>query len=337
MRKLCSIQQISKIEPIVNSDSLEKATILGWVVCVKKGEFKSGDLCVYCEIDSIMPEKPEFEFLRPRNFRIKTIRLRSQISQGLALPLTTLPSLQDQKLGDDVTELLGVTQWQPKIPTCLAGKVKGAFPSFMPKTDETRIQVLQDVLTRHKGTRCYITEKVDGTSITVYLKDSEFGVCSRNLELLEDGENAYWKVARSLQLESKLKAYGKNIALQGELIGNGIQGNKLGVTGQTILFFNVFDINSYKYLDYNEFITVCNDLTIETVPIINDCFVLADNISELVQLSTGKSLLNKTIWREGIVIRPLTEAFDMQMASGFGNGRLSFKVINPEFLITYGE
>src|SRR6056297_506501 len=91
MRKLASIQKIRSLDPIEGADAIERATVLGWQLVVKKGEFKPGDLAVYCEIDSLMPERPEFEFLKPRKMRIRTVRLRGQVSQGICFPLSILP------------------------------------------------------------------------------------------------------------------------------------------------------------------------------------------------------------------------------------------------------
>ncbi len=90
-RKLATIQKIIEVHPIVNADNLERAVIKGWNVVVKKGEFQAGDLCVYCEIDSLMPERPEFEFLESKKYRIKTTKFRGQVSQGIAFPLSILP------------------------------------------------------------------------------------------------------------------------------------------------------------------------------------------------------------------------------------------------------
>jgi len=171
MRKLASIQRIKAIEPIPNADAIVKATVLGWQVVVKKDEFTVGDFCVYAEIDSVFPEKPEFEFLRNKHFRIRTVKMRGQISQGICFPLSILP--QDIPIGEgyDVTEALGIVKYEPPIPSDLVGVVKGMFPSFIPKTDETRVQVLQELLDEHQGKACYVTEKVDGTSATFYIRD----------------------------------------------------------------------------------------------------------------------------------------------------------------------
>ncbi|MEM7537082.1 MAG: RNA ligase (ATP) [Chloroflexota bacterium] len=334
MRKLASIQTIKNLEPIEGADLIERATVLGWQLVVKKGEFAVGDLCIYCEIDSLMPEKPEFEFLRPRSFRIKTVKLRGQISQGIAFPLPTIANYDELDLneGDDVTELLGVTKYEPPISINMKGQVKGSFPSFMPKTDETRIQSVPDVLTRpeNKGKVCYITEKMDGTSGTYYLNNDEFGVCSRNLELLDTEKNVHWMVAHAEDIEAKLRAVGRNLAIQGEVLGPGVQSNKYAFKTHKLMVFNMVDIDRYAYLDYAEFKALADEMGLTTVPILQDDYVLGqDDVQGLIQLSEARSVINPKVHREGIVVRPLVEAPDPEL------GRLSFKVINPRFLLKY--
>ncbi len=327
MRKLASIQRIKTLEPIEGADAIEKATVLGWQVVVKKGEFKPNDLCVYCEIDSVLPEKPEFEFLRPRKFRIKTAKLRGQISQGICFQLSVLPQGTPIEEGRDVTETLGVTKYEPPIPAQLHGVAKGAFPSFIPKTDEPRVQTIEEYLDKYKGEICYVTEKLDGSSVTYYIYDGEFGVCSRNLELLETEENTQWKVARELKIEEKLRTLGGNYSLQGELIGEKVQSNKYKLHGQTVYFFNMYDIDNHKYLDFDEFNKTLKKLDLKTVPILYTDYKLVNDVQELVKLATGTSKLHK-VKREGIVVRPVHEKQDAM-------GRFSFKVLNPEFLLKY--
>jgi RNA ligase (TIGR02306 family) len=331
MRKLASIQSIKALSPIEGADAIERATVLGWQLVVKKGEFQVGDLAVYCEIDSIMPDKPEFEFLKPRSMRIKTIRLKGQISQGICFPLSILPNDFALVEDADCTDVLGVIKYEPVLSAALSGIAKGKFPSFIPKTDETRVQVLQKLLDKYEGETCYITEKLDGSSATFYLNNGEFGVCSRNLELLEDTENTFWKVARQMDIEAKLRTIGKNIALQGELVGESIQNNKLKIKGQTVKFFNVFDIDNFQHFSCAAFQAFISDLGLQTVPIIALDYQLSNNIAAIVKMANLKSTLRPDVWAEGIVIRPCIEKNDVL------NGRVSFKAINPEFLLKYGE
>jgi len=334
MRKLATIQKIKDLQPIPNADRIERATVLGWHVVVKKGDFQVGDYCVYCEVDSLLPEKPEFEFLRARKFRIKTVRLRKQISQGIAFPISILNGYEgvEIKEGADVADLIGVKKYEPPRPITMGGNVKGAFPGFIPKTDEMRIQSVPDVLTRseNRGQRCYVTEKVDGTSATYYLKDGEFGVCSRNLELRESENNIHWIAARKYDIETRLRNVDQNAALQAEIIGPKIQANKYALTEPRLMVFNLFDIDRYAYVDYEDFVAFVGKLGLETPPILRDDYILGeDDVDGLVQLSQGESILNPKIPREGIVVRSVVESRDPEI------GRLSFKVVNPEFLLKF--
>lgn len=373
MRNLASIQKIENLESISNADAIEKATVLGWQLVVKKDEFKIGDLCIYCEIDSLLPEKPEFEFLRKSKFRIRTIRLRGQISQGIAFPLSILPN-KSIKYGDaiglDVTEILGIKKYESnqdeQNPQKQTGKImypkwmpkwfqqiihnfkfvrnyyrkhsgQKTFPSLIPKTDETRVQVLQSLINKYKGTKCYYTEKLDGSSLTIYQINGKFGVCSRNIDLRRDKNDKFWKTVLEHNLELKFKkVFGTdNIALQGELIGPGIQGNKYKLDKLNIYFFNVFFIKKFIYGNMNELISVCKELNEKTVPILNIDYSLSDSIPELVELSKGKSILNDDSLREGIVIRPLLELEDNELHCQLVKNRVSFKSVNPEFLLKY--
>jgi RNA ligase (TIGR02306 family) len=321
MRKLATIAQIENISPIENADAIELAKVRGWNVVIKKGEFKVGDKAVYCEIDSVLPNRPEFQFLSKYNFRIKSVKLRGVISQGILFPF-----------GDDVTEILGVKLYEPPIPANLSGEIKGKFPSFIPKTDEERIQNLEWILTEpeYKDLDFYVTEKLDGTSFTCYYNNGEFGVCSRNYELKENDKNTHWLVARKLKLEEILKDFGKNVSLQGELVGPGIQGNKYKLTEQTVFFFNIFDIDNQQYLDFNELQQFCTKYGLNTVPLLQEDYRLHNKLDEILQFADGFSVLNKSQRREGLVIRPVKTIY-VNKNDFFG--RLSFKVISNTYLL----
>lgn len=336
MRKLATIQIVSDVQPIEGADRIALASVLGWKVVIKKDEFKPGDLAVYCEVDSFLPVKPEFEFLRKSSFkkmsdgtegfRLKTIKLRGEISQGLLLPVTSLPGYPEvPPVGTDVSDLLSIVKYEPPIPAQLAGEVKGPFPGFISKTDEERVQNLIDVLPEYSDSLFYVTEKVDGTSITIYLKDGQFGICSRNLELVENPENTYWRVVRELDLENKLRAHGKNLALQGELIGEGIQKNIYKLRGQTVNFFDVFDIDKYEYFDYPAFISIMDKLGLSTVPVIEQAMKLPASVDDILSMANGKSVLNPQANREGLVFRTTL------------GKRFSFKAISNNFLLSDEE
>ena len=240
--------------------------------------------------------------------------------------------------GLDVSELLGITKWEPPMPAELAGIAKGLFPSFLVRTDEERSQNLSDKWDELRTHTYYTTEKLDGSSATFYLRNGEFGVCSRNLELQDPGEfvagditcddgvvrqkkeNSFWKAAKSLGLKEKLESVGYNICIQGELIGEGIQNNPYKLKGQDVRFYNAYKIDSAEYLDFAEFQALMNQLGLVTVPVLDTAFTLPSTIDELLLFADGKSVLCPTAIREGLVLRTLDR-------------KISFKAISNDFLL----
>lgn len=197
-RSLAHIERIENLSPIENADKIELAKVLGWNCIVKKGEFKVGEKIIFCEIDSVLPNKPEYDFLRKYNFRIKTQKLRGVVSQGLVLPLSSLGIFRPAILnaGDDVTELLGITKYlspserdefaqqERKIANeknklkkfmmryswfrklFLSRRQKEGFPYWCTKSDEVRLQSIPHVLEQFKDKEVYVTEKIDYQSVT---------------------------------------------------------------------------------------------------------------------------------------------------------------------------
>jgi len=377
MRKLASIQKISEIKPIDGADKIEVALMenLGWeCVIAKKDNIKVGDLVIYIEIDSVMPECPEFEFLRERKFRVRTIKLRKQISQGLILPLTSLPRSVDitkipMSIGDDVTDILNIKKYDLQIQEeqCLSqkkyksktlqflmgfrifraiylilnGKQKGNWPDWITKTDEERIQSCPSVLINNFDKNWYITEKLDGQSgsfFTYYkkcwgLKKIAFGVCSRNIWLKTPNNSNYWEVARKFDIENKLKKFNEEIVVQGEILATNVQKNKYKITEPDFYVFNV--IKNGIRLSVKEMQEFCKNIELKTVPIIYDNYnpknIYTDieltpstAVKKMVELSIAKSQLID-IQREGIVVRLIESPI------------ISFKAINPEFLLKYDE
>lgn len=361
IRKLASVRTIKNIFPIEGADRIELAIVDGWKVIVAKDvNHKVGDKVVYCEIDSFLPIREEFEFLRKSSykkmgdiegFRLKTMKMKGVISQGLILPYSIIPitqfaTAQDLSEGSDVTEMLGIVKYEPPIPAQLSGQVKGGFPGFLRKTDEERIQNLEEQYQRWRSNpelSFYVTEKLDGSSFTCYLKDGQFGVCSRNLELAEpepfvpgmemcgDGierprqENTFWKVVREMKIREKLEKacqeLGRNLCIQGEMIGSGIQGNPYNLKGQTLRLYNIFDIDAQEYFGLPMFLTTAEHLLeIPTVPVLEMNFELPETIEDLLAYAESKSVLNKDTEREGVVIRSLDR-------------KISFKSISNKFLL----
>lgn len=377
IRKLASIQRIDDIKPIENAEKIELAKILGWNVIIKKNEFKVGQLCIFCEIDSVLPERPEFEFLRSKKFRIKTFRaqaykdkekkqlLFSVISQGIAFPLEILSEedrlsiLEDYHIngnehiiGKDLTEKLGIIKFELPISPGQKGNTKGSFPRYLiPATDEIRIQSIMKVLDEIHNKEVYITEKADGTSYTAYHiivnnmeipeQEQYVGVCSRNQELLEGLNDIYWRITHKLGIVDKLKKYysdhGINIAVQGEICGLGVQKNRLGLKEDELFVYNIWNIDEQRYCGYEEFKKICKELGLKTVRTLWEG-TFNFTLDELVEIAKGK-YPNTNTNREGIVVRPKEECYSETITnySSELRGRMSFKVMNIEYQLKEEE
>lgn len=359
MRKLASIKTIAELQPIEGKDRIVLASVDGWRVIVKKGEFRVGDLCVYVEIDSVLPEKPEFEFLRSKNFRVKTMKMGKVFSQGICFPLSILP-LGEYHVNQDVTELLGVKQYEATMDVEPAQtEKKGAskpvpwykrffrrkdcwctdtkFPSFISKTDETRIQNMPWILD-DKRQEWVSTEKVDGSSMSAalvrhrrkipFLKDEfEFIVCSRNYRRPQPDNSAYWKVAKKYEIERKLgyllsKMGWDWVAVQGEVIGPRIQKNKYARSDYEFYVFNLL-VPGHRFSS-EAARGICQTVGLEFVPILDTEVALPDSVAEVLGYAHGQSALNPDVLREGIVFRSK-------------DGSKSFKAVDPLFLIQYDE
>ena len=349
-RKLASIAEITYIKPIEGADAIECAIVNGgWPVVVKKGEYQVNDLAIYLEIDSWVPHELA-PFLskgqEPREYngvkgeRLKTVKLRGQVSQGLLLPLSTWGTKnrpwtigeEGFDVGTDLTEYLGIRKWEPPIPSQLQGTMRGNFPHFIPKTDQERCQNLRkDIFETHKDDVYEVTTKLDGSSMTVYVKDGEVGVCSRNIDLVETEGNTFWKSAREQNIVDTLLELsaekGEEYAIQGELIGEGIQGNPEKLTGHKFFLFDIYSITAGRYLKVDERYSIIDKLnmngaSIEHVPVIGIMYSVAkvfSTIDELLEFAEGPSL-NPQTKREGLVFKSWGSDF-------------SFKAISNSYLL----
>lgn len=361
-RKLATIRQISKLEPIHGADRIMLATIDGWQCVVSKKDFEtfpSTCLCVFFEIDSVLPAIPEYAFMESRKYRVKTAKFKKQISQGLALTINNsgLPSNKTYKLGMDVTKLLKVTKYQkPENSTGTMGSIKkplplvlkhlfrwkifrtiftsrlfgvnnNKWPSFIMKTDEERIQNMPSVLS--KNVECYATEKLDGSSATFAIKKKKFYVCSRNIKLPQNTNNIWWTIAKQEDVKKKLLLLKEDIYIQGEIIGEGIQKNKYKLNGVHFRVFNAVNIKTNTSYNYKQLFFLCAELGLESVPTVSSRINIQGwNVKKLLDYSNSKSVINPNIKREGVVIR-----------DKFSNAlhKTSFKVVNPHFLLKHGE
>ena len=327
-RKLATVVKIIDIQPIVGADVIVVVSVKGWQVVAKKDDYKVGDLAVYYEIDSFLPIRPQFEFLRKSSYkrmgliegyRLRTLKLKNTISQGLLTPIPD--DILDPKEGDDLTQVLDIVKYEPPIPAQLAGKIKGVFPSFIPKTDEERCQNLD--MSLYAGERVYITEKLDGTSFSCYFNNGVFGVCGRNWELTETNDNSLWRMANMLELKDKLTKLGKNIAIQGELVGNGINVNLYKLNDHKLFFFTGYDIDKGHRLFFDELEWLLFRLNVPMVPVLEKYGYVLPNenlVDNMLKYAEGKSILNMGVEREGVVVRGLETEF-------------SFKAINNTYLL----
>ena len=326
-RKLATIRKISDIKLIPNADSICGYLVDGWIVVDSIGKYEKEQLVVFLEVDSFVPhelapflskgkEPREFEGIKGE--RLRTVKLRGQISQGLLLPVhnditgTYLMLYNDEvgeysltvREGDDVTEALGILKWERPMNAQLAGMARGNFPALVPKTDQERIQNLTRSFEQYQLDTWSITEKLDGSSCTFYLDaDDVFHVCSRNLDLKEDEANSFWKVARKFNIEDIMRRnFMKGMAIQGEMIGEGIQGNQY----KTQLDFYVYDMyntTTGQYILPVQLEAACEKLGLKHVPILAESISLhASSIQSILEYAEGKSVLNGSN-REGVVFK----------------------------------
>ncbi|MGZ4849841.1 MAG: RNA ligase (ATP) [Candidatus Bathyarchaeia archaeon] len=396
-RKLASVRTIAAIDPIEGADKIVCVTVDGWkLVSGKDNGFQVGDLVIYFEIDSFLPVREEFEWMRDRcyknvpglgeGFRVKTIKLRGQVSQGLIVPLSDFLNQDhdnnwyfiNQDTGDaqyvdegsDLTEFLGVRKYEKPIPVNMQGRTKGNFPSFIRKTDEERIQNCwggikkwifngesevveidspQDVegndgtIVFQSGDKWFMktiipndpdtvaerskfeaTLKLDGSSLTVYHYEGQLGVCSRNLELKRDPENLFWKAALKTGLLGYFAQNGGNLAVQGELMGPGVQGNRENLEEVDMYVFNVFDIDQQRYYTPKERRDWIDslDIHVKHTPVLDFCLTFDGDEDVDFFLATADAIksLNHPI-AEGIV-------FKSHLPDG-----PSFKAISNKFLL----
>jgi RNA ligase (TIGR02306 family) len=335
MRKLASLQTVKHVRPIPGADNIEAVGVLGWQCVAKKAEFRAGDPCVYFEIDSLLPDQPRYEFLRQSSFKpdlgkfkLRTVRLRKQLSQGLALPAGLFPEAAGLPIGADLTALLGVEQYEPPIPTFIAGDTR-TFRWTIPKTDEIRVQQDDEhsFLAALAGKPYSISLKLDGTSCTFIIdpKDGEFHACGRNYSYKQTPEHAFWKINDRYGIKSGLESLGGSLALQGEIVGPGIQCNRLGLKEVDYFVFTVVNTATRTRLPLDEALAAAAALGVPFVPVLERGESFSYSLADLLEKAKGRYRdhfpgAKEAQEREGIVVRSLC-------------GSISFKAINNDFLL----
>jgi RNA ligase (TIGR02306 family) len=342
MRKLASIKRISDITRIPEADKICAYNIGGWTVVDAIGKYKIDDLVIMIEIDSWVPttiapfltkkDKNPSKYNGVQGEKIRSIKLKGQISQGLLLPMSVLPNPTELKIGDDVTDLLGIEKYEPPIPAQIVGDAR-SFSWPISKTDETRVQLDDEYgfIERLSGKPYYISLKLDGTSSTFLIdpKDETFHVCGRNYSYKRNDTHTFWKIAQRYNIEQKLRYFwdkGNNrIAIQGEIVGPGIQKNPLGLSVPDLYIFNVIDIADNTRFSLGMSMFIVQELGLKFVPIVDKGSSFAYTKTDLLEMAKGKykthfSSAKDSQDREGIVIRSMC-------------GNISFKAINNDFLL----
>ena len=343
MRKLASIQRVWKIEPIEGADRIEPAHVLGWQCVVNKGQFKPMDVGVYFEIDSFLPLRPEFEFLRASSykktdimgegFRLRTMRFRGQLSQGLLLPLSQFPEIPaDAAIGDDVTELLGVRKWEIEERATTGGIVIGTLPYDIPHTDETRVQEQPELINAFAGLEYYISTKMDGSSHSLGIDENGFHVTGHNYEYKDDGSSSFYELVKERRYRKEMEDFVraqelKTLTIQGELCAAGIQQNRLRLTKPEWYVFTIRE--EEKRVGLKRMLKICKTLKMTPVPIEEvgtDLPAKYPSVEALLARADGD--YPNVGKKEGIVVRPTEPVFCPLISAS-----LSMKVVSNKYLL----
>lgn len=227
----------------------------------------------------------------------------------------------------DVTTFLQIRKYEKPIPAELAGVSVGHIPGFLIITDEDNLRSTPEAVPEMYGRPYYITRKEDGSSGTYFIRNETFGVCSRRVHLKESENNGFWRMAKKYDIENVLKTAfpNQNIAIQGEVVGPGIQKNKLGVKELEFRLFNMFDINSRSYFDYTRLVEFTTKYNIPMVPLINEGSAFGYTLEELVKLAMDQKYPTDGP-AEGIVIRPKEPFYSNTLKKSW-----SGKVINDRY------
>ena len=341
-RALCYIAIVKKILPIPKADKVCLAFINGWQCVIKINEFREGDLAIYYTIDSI-PDftDPNTALVKSRGGRVKTIKLRGVVSQGLLAPLSWLEArgydISNLQEGEDITERMGVTkyiateemdQYLPAGQSLIDDGTRAEFPICIPKSDEVRLQNKPHLLDYIADRPIVITRKEDGCSATFVFENGDFKVCGRNFTWLAPSGSSrhYHAIANKFSIEENMRRLNRDIAVQGEIIGPKINGNRMKLEEYTFRVFNIWDLEAHEYLRWDEVKSICTTLALETVPVVfegnaSDLELTVEAFLSLAQEQTYR----KNILAEGVVVKTNDES----------SRRVSFKVISNKYLLKH--
>jgi RNA ligase (TIGR02306 family) len=326
-------QIVTDLYPIENADKIEVAQVLGWKCVVNKGKFKVGDPGIYLPIDSVIPEDERYSFMKSSKYRVRTVKLRGQISQGLFLPLSFFTDAELKNIesiikesgeGSDVSIAIGVTHYEPPAYLHSVNEVEGTIPGYIRKTDQERIQNIPSALELLRKYNFEVTEKLDGSSMQVYYFEGSCKVCSRNLLLRESENSLQWKMAYKYDLPTKLKSLGLHISIQGELVGPGVQKNPLQLKNNDWYVYDIWDIDKQIFYTPEKRQSLVRELGLTHVPLIKmPSKEVLESIDLLMTYADGDSVINP-VPREGLVYKSSDYIKDEIV---------SFKTISNKFLL----
>lgn len=324
MTGLVYIGKITSVDSIPGADFITAVTVIcgeggKWRGVIPLAQYDPASLYAVFLPDALLPDIPDFSFMATYKFRVKQRKFKGVPSEVLIMPVkNVLKDTPDLTVGMDVTQQLCVTKYEFNNGA-IGGAALGQFPGFIPKTDEIHWQKMGEIISAIKNEPCVATLKIDGTSCTVYNYKDGFNVCSRNFRLKNDG-NVYWRMAEKYLLQDKLP-YG--YAIQFEIAGPKIQGNRLQLTSDTAYIFNIFDIDRQMYLGYREMLDFrAGRLDHMPMAPLVSCNVFMDENTDFASLADRTYSCGAAA--EGVVIRTMQE----RQVNGV---RCSFKVINLNY------
>ena len=326
---IATIGKITEITDIAKADRLKLGVVdcgaLGvWRGVIPIDTFAAEDLCEVYLPDAIVPPTDRFAFMEKHHCRVSQARFRGARSECLIMkPTPEALSFAEGKIGTDIADIVGAIKYNKPIPAGF-GDALGAFPSFIPKTDELNIQSAQHLVNALQGQPYYASVKIDGTSGTAYTHSSHIGCCSRNWELKNTPNSMVWNVYREVGIIDFLKAFTTPIALQFEVYGPGVQGNPTGAPRLTCAIFNAYLIDERRYMNYDDLIDICVVYDLPTVEPVELGKSFSHDYNSLQEICSHLKYQDNNKPVEGIVVRSRAE----QLIDG---DRLSFKVINLKY------
>ena len=344
MRKLVSIRKIHKIEQIPYYPALSEYHVDGWTIVDQSCKYKEGELVVFFEPDTALPVDPRFEFLPvvdvdgEKRHLITVQKIRGKYSQGIILPLEMFPEIRNPCEGMPVADIIGAEKYEPSNIANTSYVKKGDFPAFLIKSDQPRIQDFPQYFTEFYDSEFEETEKIDGTSVTIYLHRGEFGICAREYEvnIPESPKYIGVMVASKINLEKAMRQVGDNFAVQCEGIGPNIQVKLYPYPYSTLFVYDIIDTTTVKKLPPAERMEIYNNLfgtlqKINTkkvakyfghVPVLRPSvkiFHECPTIEKLLSHADGQSVITNAP-REGLVYKGV-------------NVPISFKAISNKYLV----